>query len=62
MSSHNVSPAQPPLAAMHDLRQMPAEPLKIIGSPERLRAVCSTMKCPSTPIASPRANGDELGR
>ena len=40
---------------MHDRRQMPAEPLKIVGQPDRLRANCSTTKCPSTARARARA-------
>ena len=39
-------------------RQMPAVPLKLMNRPERLRATCSIMKCPSRNTAWQRVSSD----
>ena len=56
MSSVSVSCCQPPASMIVALRHMPAVPLKLKKRPERLRAMCSMTKCPSSIIDCTRVS------
>ena len=46
------------ICSMHERRHSPAVPLKLKKRPLRLRAICSSRRCPSRNIACTRVSNE----